>query len=352
MPRGRGRIRRITLEDGSLSFQVDAYDAWGRRTRRQFRDRADAEAFLAKLRHEKHLARLGVRPEKRAGAVITLSELFSRFLEWARARHCAHYLRQEVSLAQFFLDRLGDIPVGHVQSERIQSILQDLAQSHSSSTINRYYAFLRSVFNRAVEWDMLEVNPLARLHTFQESPGRVRYLTAQEAEALLEACRGHPKLFGFVILALYTGMRRGEIERLLWNDVDLEKGIIRVKDSKTRKARMIPIPKDLQRFLESLPHTSDYVLGPWGFKRSFCSACRRAGLQDFRFHDLRHTYASWKVMAGVDLRTVAELLGHRTLAMVMRYSHLSPDHLEKAREKGIMVSLWSVENGQEEIRTL
>lgn len=103
------------------------------------------------------------------------------------------------------------------------------------------------------------------------------------------------------------------------------------------------MPRELTKLLAQWPREGDYVLGKWKYRHAFETACKMAGLQDFHFHDLRHTYASWKVMAGVDLRTVAELLGHRTLAMVMRYSHLSPDHLDKIRESGIMVSLWSVE---------
>jgi len=343
MPRGRGRIRRITLKDGSLAFQVDAYDAWGRRTRRQFGDRADAEAFLAKLRHEKHLARLGVRPEKRAGAVITLSELFSRFLEWARAAHSIQYISDEVQRASLWIDSLGDVPLGQITREKVMSILQNIAETRSPSTANRYLAVLRAALNKAVEWDYIEANPCARLKPYKEPPGRVRFLSPEEAEALLAECSRHPTLFMFVALALGTGMRRGEIERLRWDDVNLEKGTIRVRDSKTRTARFIPVHQEICEMLARLPRDSELVLGPFRHKKAFMAACRRAGLEDFHFHDLRHTYASWKVQDGVDLRTVAELLGHKTLAMVMRYAHLSPEHLDRVREKGLMVSFRSVE---------
>ncbi|MEO0180189.1 MAG: tyrosine-type recombinase/integrase [candidate division WOR-3 bacterium] len=94
------------------------------------------------------------------------------------------------------------------------------------------------------------------------------------------------------------------------------------------------------RLLIQLSHWDDNMALRMRYpEKAFRKACREAGIRDFRFHDLRHTYASWKVMDGVDLRSVAELLGHRTLAMVMRYSHLSPDHLDKIREKGVMVRL-------------
>jgi len=343
MPRGKGRIRRITLEDGSLSFQVDAYDAWGKRIRRQFRDRADAEAFLNKIRHEKHLARLGVRPEKMAKATVTLSEALARFLEWAKSAHSIRYLEDEAQRARFWIDSLGDIPLSDLSREKLLNVLQHLAETRSHSTANRYLAVLRSALNKCVEWGILDANPCAHLKPYKEPPGRVKFLKPEEAEALLQECSKNPKLYMFVALSLGTGMRRGEMENLLWEDVDLDKGIIRVRNTKTRQARFIPIPKDLKELMRRWPRQGERVLGPFRYKKSFMAACRRAGLSDFRFHDLRHTYASWKVQDGVDLRTVAELLGHRTLAMVMRYSHLSPEHTERAREKGVMVSFRSVE---------
>ncbi|MEO0140921.1 MAG: site-specific integrase, partial [candidate division WOR-3 bacterium] len=281
-----------------------------RRVRKQFPDRADAEAFLNKLRHEKHLARLGVMPEKRAGAIITLSELFARYLEWAKTAHSKSYLRSEVFYAAFFLEALGDLPLSQPRTERVLETLQCLALSHSPSTVNRYYAFIRSVFNRAVEWGILEASPLKGIRPLREPAGRIRYLSPDEAQALLNACRNNLWLFAFVAIALYTGMRIGEIRALRWEDVDLERGIIRVRESKTGSARLIPLHDDLRKLLIQLPRGDDNMALRMRYpEKAFRKACHEAGIRDFRFHDLRHTYASWKVMDGVDLRTLAELLG-------------------------------------------
>jgi integrase len=138
-----------------------------------------------------------------------------------------------------------------------------------------------------------------------------------------------------VIAALNTGMRKGEALGLTWEQVDLKHGFILLDVTKSGERREIPINETLRDTLSGLPRhiTGSYVFwqGKDGrrygdVKKSFRSAVRRAGIKDFRFHDLRHTFASQLVMAGADITTVKELLGHKSLAMTMRYAHLAPSH--------------------------
>ncbi|WP_353686754.1 site-specific integrase [Thermodesulfovibrio sp. 3462-1] len=163
----------------------------------------------------------------------------------------------------------------------------------------------------------------------QENNRRLRFLSKEECQTLINAC--DPHLRPIVICALNTGMRKSEFLNLKWDQVDLKHGFIFLDKTKNGERREIPINDTLRITFNGLLRRLDtpYVFydpatgKPYqDVKRSFASACRRAKIQDFRFHDLRHTFASHLVMAGVDLTTVKELLGHKTLTMTLRYSHL------------------------------
>lgn len=171
---------------------------------------------------------------------------------------------------------------------------------------------------------------------FKENNQRLRYLTEEEISALLNACQPHLK--PIVELALHTGMRRGELLSLKWEEI--RNGFIYLTETKSGKARQIPINARLEEVIMEVRREkqlkSQYVFCDsqgrrfFEVKWSFASACKKAGLEDFRFHDLRHTFASHLVMNGVGLKAVQELLGHADIKMTMRYAHLSQAHLKEA----------------------
>lgn len=204
--------------------------------------------------------------------------------------------------------------------------------------INRYLACLSGLFSRAIEWGLLQgENPLRKVRRFRESPGRLRYLGQEEITQLLDACG--EQLKPVVQVAISTGMRRGEIFSLCWENVDLCQGMIHVVDSKNGSRREIPMPSRLLPVFQGLRHDTPTGLvfaaadgESWksGMRTAWLNACKRAGLTNLRFHDLRHTFASQLVMAGKSEFAVQQLLGHRTLAMTRRYSHLSPGVLREA----------------------
>ena len=172
-----------------------------------------------------------------------------------------------------------------------------------------------------------------------ENNRRLRYLSKEECDRLVKACAPH--LRPVVITALNTGMRRGEILGLTWDRVDLQNSLILLDITKNGERREIPINSTLRETFKGLvrrldnPHVFyDPATGKrlQDVKRSFSTALRRAKILDFHFHDLRHTFASHAVMAGVDLTTLKELLGHKTLTMTLRYSHLAPGHKVAAVE--------------------
>ena len=326
-----------------FSWRVQIYVPGRGKVQKQFQDRGNAMAYLSRMRNERHLAKLGIKPQAKPQETMPLGQLLHMFLEWAATAHKRSTFETEKLRAIRWLNYLGeDTPIGEITRGDVLKAFQDIAERSSRPTANRYLALLRKALSWAVERGYLQSNPVGGIKQYKENPGRVRWLRDEEARALLNECRGNPRLFAFVFIALYTGMRLGEIESLRWEDIDLARETIRIPDSKTGQPRIIPLEPSLKSFLETCPKTGELVLGKFTHKRAFMSAVKRAGLADFHFHDLRHTYASWKVMAGVDLRTVAGLLGHKTLAMVMRYAHLAPEHLEKARGKGMpeLAYLW------------
>lgn len=172
----------------------------------------------------------------------------------------------------------------------------------------------------------------------------VRWLTRDEADRLVAACAPH--LAPLVTFLLHTGARLGEALGLQWAQVDLQARRVAFLDTKNGTHRGVPLNDAAWLALANLPLRQGHVfltpagapyygsaLGGSPIKTAFRGACRRAGIDGLRVHDLRHTFASWLVMSGAPLRTVAELLGHRSLAMVHRYSHLSPDHLRDAVDR-------------------
>jgi integrase len=219
------------------------------------------------------------------------------------------------------------------QTERMQ-------KGNKPATINHLVATLKHMFTKAFEWEMVEEHVLKRIRKakmLEENNRRLRYLSKEECQTLLSVCDKH--LGPIVVCALHTGMRKGEILNLQWDNVDLKHGFILLEVTKNGERREIPINDTLRTTLSSLVRRID---GPYVFydpitskpyqdvKRSFNTACRKAKIRNFRFHDLRHTFSSHLVMAGYDITTVKELLGHKTLTMTLRYAHLAPSHKVKA----------------------
>jgi excisionase family DNA binding protein len=205
----------------------------------------------------------------------------------------------------------------------------------SPATVNREIAFLKTMFNKAVEWGRLESSPAARVKKFRENNAPERVLSFEEEKRLLEASPEHLK--PVILTALHTGMRRGEILALQWTRVDLKKKTILITKTKGGKDRTIPINDQLYAELVRLKQrngNSDRVfLGPAGrplseIKTAFSAAKKRAKVKGLRFHDLRHTAATRLVEAGVDLITVRDILGHHSVVVTQRYAH-TPDELKR-----------------------
>ena len=289
------------------------------------RDKRSAEILLREA--ELSLA-MGELPRMFKPGGLSFQELMEEVLPtikrtWKR-------FNKETARVRRLSESLGGLKAKDLNTKEIERYISERFKDGASpSLVAHDLRLLKRILNLALEMGLIDKVPRFRMP--KEPPGRIRYLEPAELSALLSACRESrsPYLYRAVLIALYTGMRKGEIMALRWDELDFANGFILVRNSKNGRPRMIPMAMELREYLLSIEDRKGLVV-PGEFSGAFARATRRAGITDFRFHDLRHHFASYLVMSGVDIRTVAELLGHRTLAMVMRYSHLRPDHLAKA----------------------
>lgn len=224
------------------------------------------------------------------------------------------------------------------------------AYKRSGATVNRYIATLSHVLTFAVkERRLLDRNPVGDISRKAESRGRTRFLSDEERATLLAACAKSewPALRTLVLLAITTGARRGELLSLRWADVDMKAGRALVRETKNDEQRTLPLAGKALEALRELKlqnsARSSYVFPAMNgrdepyeyFDGRWYAALEVAGLKDFHFHDLRHTTASMLAAQGCSLLEIADVLGHKTLAMVKRYSHLVVDHKAKVIERMI-----------------
>lgn len=209
----------------------------------------------------------------------------------------------------------------------------------SNATVNRYCSVLSHAFTIAVkEWGWMQENPMMKIKKLKEPRGRVRFLNDEERERLLEACQesSSPLLYILVVLGISTGARKMEIRSLEWKDVDLNRGMIILHDTKNGERRSLPlvgIAKDLMKALyknrnenTNLVFPAKNLQNPIDIRTPFETALEKAEIKDFRWHDLRHSCASYLAMNGATSAEIAGVLGHKTLSMVKRYSHISDAH--------------------------
>lgn len=200
-----------------------------------------------------------------------------------------------------------------------------------NASINRYLEILSKMFNLGIDNGNLSTNPVSKVKKLQEDNHKIRFLTVEEEVRLYKALPEFLK--PIVTVALHTGMRRGEILNLKWSNIDFDYGFIELLQTKSGKARKIPISEKLMEIFNNLHANtrSEYVfinpetgLPYVDIKKSFNKAREAAGIKNFRFHDLRHTVATRLVEKGIDLLVVMDILGHSKIETTMRYAHPLP----------------------------
>ena len=354
-----GRCKR---DSPSWRYQIDYYDPTGKRVRRDYEKKKNAVAELGK---RVSLIAEGSYLEVKKEYKTTVKELLGKYEE--NYRQQASYKTWKCNCVENFKEHFGEdsliANIGYVDLETYRNHLRRKPTNRgdtirTDASVNREMSSLRHIFQKAVEWEMVEISSFDKGGSLllKENNERIRYHTEDEIERLLAECPKH--LRRIVECALNTGMRRGEILSLKWSQV--RDGFIYLKKTKTNKARQIPINDDLTEVLNECRREnqlkSEYVfpfrkgehalkgekpvrkrkgLAPapeaiGSIKTAFKAAVRRAGIEDFRFHDLRHSFSSHMVMRGATIKEVQEILGHKNISMTMRYAHLSQEHKEKA----------------------
>jgi integrase len=265
---------------------------------------------------------------------LTFEGLAKPYLEYAKANKKS-WQRDRTSLNSL-LPFFGSKRLKNISPFMVEKYKQQRRGKVSAASVNRELACMKHMFNLAIKWGKVSKNPVREVKLFKEKNRRLRFLSEEEADRLVNACNAQLK--PVVITALETGMRLGEILKLKWNDIDFERNLVMLDETKSGSPRQIPLSDELREMFIDMKSrsTQEYVfLNKQGkpfrdIRESFERAKKKARINNFRFHDLRHTFASHLVMAGIDLVTVKELLGHKTIQMTMRYSHLSGKHKQQA----------------------
>jgi integrase len=325
-----------TSQDGTLSYLVRVRKKGAPPQTATFQKLSDAKKWAQMIEgaiiEGRHFPTTGAKQH-------TVNELLARYRRDVLPYKKPSTVYNQVYHLQWWQAQIGYSLLSDITPARIVECRDQLAKTRGNATVRRYLAVLSHAFSVAVqEWQWVNDNPFHRVSKPKEPRGRVRYLSDDERGRLLDACRvsRNTSLYTIVVLALSTGARRGELLSLHWSDVDFKRGILTFRETKNGETRSVPLTgyaldvltrhAKVRRLDTTLVFPDDTGTQPASIREAWKHAVKRAGIENFRFHDLRHSAASYLAMNGASLAEIAEILGHRTLAMVKRYAHLSEAH--------------------------
>lgn len=337
-------IEKRRLKDGTVRYRALIRRPGFPSESRTFAKRRDAERWAKRKELDMDAVKYG---NAHVAQSQTVCAMIDRYLETVLpAKSCsARYVETQRKQLLWWRRQLSGCALCNLSPYLLSDCKETLAGSgysrRSPATVNRYLAALNHVLNTAVKsWGWLDANPLERVAKAKEPRGRVRFLSDAEREALLAAAareQGKP-MFLIILFAIATGARKSEILNLKKRDVDFERGVAVAYDTKNGDPRQLYLSQGLCGLLSDyLAHQlvrSPFVFaartgGAMDISREWDRVRSRAGLHDFRFHDLRHTAASYLAMNGASPADIAEALGHRSYDMVKRYAHMHKTHVAK-----------------------
>jgi len=284
-------------------------------------------------------------PELLLAKKYTFADLADKYDKWAKENRKSYekdkkykirwlkFYFLEFPLNKFDIDTLEELQIV-LKTKDIED--PDCVRNKEliGGTINRWIACLKHMLTKAKQWKMITAQILWDIRDIEmktENPGRLRWLSEDECNGLLQAAAPHIR--PILITCLHTGLRKSNVTLMTWEHVDLENGLIKIpwgntKQKKYHEAPMSPTVKDM---IEKLPRRSDYVFTksngkPYGnISKAFNNALNAVEITDFKLHDLRHTFASQLYLNGTDIYTISGLLGHSTIQMTKRYTHVNKD---------------------------
>jgi len=352
-------IERRVTNDGTITFRakvrLKGYPAQSASFDRITDAKRWATQTEADIRASRHFKTVQAKKH-------TASELIDRYIKYELPKKGSQAANQKAQLL-WWRNAIGPFSLAAITPALLAEQRDILANGstqqsrvRSPSTVNRYLAALSHAFTLAInEWGWMDENPLRKVSKPSEAPGRTRYLDDDERHRLFEACRQSRQqlLYPCVLLAISTGMRQSEILNLhwkmpanppksgAWGVVHLDKSKIVLHQTKNKERRVVPLVGAAHTELSGMTQRDDTTMifssivpgHPIGMREAFTSALAKAGIENFRFHDLRHSCASYLAMNSASLAEIAEILGHKTLAMVKRYAHLSDSHVAGVLER-------------------
>ena len=312
----------------------------GSRLRKRFRrERAAVRLWSAEQTKIKN----GTWHEQ-APKIVTFETALKQYREYSTVQNRSHHSYVEPALSVWEAHIKASTLLAKITPALIEDVKLRRAQEVAHTTVDKDLAVLKAFFNWCLARNLAASNPVCRVKFFNEDNSRLRYLTEDEYSRLLQAAKKietSPFLAEKIILSVHTGLRRGSLFHLRWDQVDFLNRVLRIQRTKSGRPHALPLNATVLTTLQALynqripdcPYTFPHATGRKAgepvqdVKNAFHTALETAAIKDFTWHDLRHTFASWLIMKGASLRAVAELLGHRGLRMVMRYAHLSPAYL-------------------------
>jgi len=337
-------IRQRTRQDGSSTYHVQVRLKGHPTQTATFKRKTDAKRWAQQTEAAIKEGRYFQTAEAQKH---TVADLVDRYIAESTAEK-KDGKNQERQL-NWWKERIGDYLLADVRPALIVEWREKMARETTArgtvrapATVNRKLAALSVAFTAAEkEWQWVESNPVGKVKKKKEPPGRTRFLSEDELPRLLEACKNSKceLLYPAVVFAVSTGMRKGKILNLTWGDIDWGRNVAVFYDTKNAETYSVPLTGHLLDELKKLnkvrridtklvfPGQGGKV--PIDLRNHWDAARAEAGIVDFRFHDLKHTAASYLTMQGVSLGELAEILGQKTLQMVKRYSHLAVDHKKK-----------------------
>ncbi len=335
-------ITERTAQDGTISFKAEVRLKGYPAQRATFKRKTDAKKWIqdteSAIREGRHFKTAEAKKH-------TVDEMIDRYLSGAKLNkvqddHTGLHLRRWKAEIGYML--LADVTADTLTLVKEKLLNEQVRGKYRSpTTVLRYMASLSTAFTTAVrDWAWLEDSPMKNIKKPKAARGRVRFLDDDERERLLIACKEsrNKLLYMTVVLAMSTGMRQAELFGLKWQDVDLKDGFLILHETKNGDRRRVPLTGHCLELLREhakvrrldtpllFPGIKN-PLNPIDLQTPWETARKNAGVTDFTWHDLRHCTASYLAMNGASMTDIAAVLGHKTLQMVKRYSHLSDSHV-------------------------
>jgi integrase len=321
---------RLINRNGWWHVEID------RRTRRSLRTRDEgvAQRRLEKLEKKARAGKLAfLRGESQT---IKFKVFAEEYLEHSFQTKRPFTHQTDCQALRRALETFGGAtPLGKITRRQVDAWLASLGQQVKRTSANTWFRHFKAAMSKAVDWKYLKENPCRGVKQLRVDAPLPRYLEKEEIKRLL-AAEDNPRFRQLWLFYLLTGCRRGEALQVRGQDINWSEGRLVVGETKNRVPKVIWITPELNTLLRSMPEIG--LLFPWqadSISHAFHRTAVKAGLK-CRLHDLRHTYASHKAMAGVDLFTLKELLGHKDIKATQIYAHLSAAHLKKAAGRGVV----------------